>query len=113
MKIFIVIMFLAFSSSCYSINAWYWGDVTQIQTLSADGSFRVYSDNANIAETCSNKRVDFRVGDMGTERTKAALSLAMTAFVSGKEYGLVIDLPAAQGAICVASATATQGAGIR
>ncbi len=50
---------------------------------------------------------------MGVERTKAALSLAMTALVSGKQFGVVVDLPPTPGAVCSASSTSTQGAGIK
>lgn len=100
------------SGSTNAGNSWHWGKVSKIQTLDSDGSFLLYTDNSEINQTCAYDRVEFRVTDMGIDRTKAALSMAMTAMVSGVEYGVVVDLPSS-GEICYASPTSTQGAGIR
>jgi len=70
------------------------------------------TDNPNILTVCAYKRVNFNAVDMGAERTKAALSMAMSAFISGKQFGVVVDLPT-QGAVCTASPSSTQGAGIK
>ncbi len=100
-------------SSAGAVNSWYWGEVTRIRTLQNDGSFMIYVDNPDIKNICQYDRVFFQVSDMGAERTKAALSMALTAFTSGKTWGVVIDLPTAPESICYASATSTQGAGIQ
>jgi len=109
----IVVMLLIVSSpNTFAANSWYWGAVTQVQTYQPDGSFQIYINNTSITSVCSAARVNFEVVDMGAERTRAAMSMAMTALVSGKEFGVVVDLPTS-GQICKASATASQGAGIR
>lgn len=112
MKLFISIVFCLFSLTLSAQNAWYWGNVTQIITIEDDGSFLVYVDNATLKSTCRHQRVSFKVSDMGAERTKAALSMALTAFSSGKRYGVVVDLPA-DNEVCSVPASASQGAGIR
>ncbi|WP_444996217.1 hypothetical protein [Aliikangiella sp. IMCC44359] len=93
-------------------NAWYWGKVIQINTSGNDGSFEILIDNPNIENFCSDKLVFFKASNMGAERTKAALSLAVAAFMGGKEWGVVVDLPSSVNR-CDASPTASQGAGIR
>ena len=93
-------------------NSWYWGQVIKVITSESDGSFTVHIDNADLLSTCAYGRVKFLVSDMGSERTKAALSMALMAFAAGKEYGVVVDLPPV-GNECFASRTTTQGAGVR
>lgn len=106
------ILTILLSGSANAANSWYWGEVNRVLTLGSDGSFLIYIDNSTIVENCAHERIVFQVSDMGSERTKAALTMAMTAFVSGKLYGVVVDLPSA-GNVCYASATSTQGAGLR
>ena len=105
-----VIMFL--SANVHAVNTWYFGTVTQVITYQDDGSFMVYLDNQEIKNTCAYKRVNFTVTNMGAERTKAALSMAMTALVGGKQYGVVVDLPP-QGSVCSVPSSSSQGAGIK
>lgn len=111
-RLFLLILLGLNSFSVFAGNAWYWGKVTSIQTLTADGSFHIYIENQSIKDFCQYNRVDFMVADMGVERTKAALSMALAAFSSSKEWGVVVHLPTSE-AVCRASATASQGAGIR
>lgn len=110
--IFSIVVFLG-SSNAFAVNAWYYGKVNQIITSGSDGSFIIYTDNISIKNTCIHNRVNFRVSDMGVERTKAALTMALTAFTSNKEWAVVIDLPVEPESVCYASSTASQGAGIR
>ena len=98
--------------SAQASDAWYWGNVTRIITNGSDGSFEILIDNPTIQSVCQNQIVFFKVNDMGLERTKNALSLALSAFMAGKEWGVVVDLPLTDGP-CYASSTASQGAGIR
>lgn len=115
MKLFsqlLLTLALSFSAQAFAGNAWYWGKVTLIETLNPDGSFLVYLDNASIKNVCLHDRVQFNVSEMGAERTQAAMTMALTAFISGREWGVVLDLPATE-EVCHASPTATQGAGIR
>lgn len=106
---FLLIVMVGQSSAA---NDWYYGQVTNVTTLSNDGSFMVYLDNASIKNTCAYDRVNFRVRDMGSERTKAALAMALLAYSTGKQYGIVVDLPAV-GLACYASKTTAQGAAIQ
>ena len=99
-------------SLSFANNSWYYGTPTDISTLSSDGSFMIYTDNPTIVDDCQYSRVSFLVTDMGVERTKAALTMALAAITSGREFGVVIDIQAT-GGLCVASASASQGAGIR
>ncbi|MCI5138303.1 MAG: hypothetical protein D3922_07780 [Candidatus Electrothrix sp. AR1] len=107
---------LFFSSGAFAINNWYYGKVTHLQTMGSDGSFIVYTDNQTILNVCQYKRVNFRVSDMGQERTKLAFLMALAAYTAGRRWGVVINLPEEipdgyeQG--CYASSTASQGAGI-
>lgn len=112
MKVVVAIFLSICSVALSAQNAWYWGKVSQIITLGDDGSFLVYLNNSTLKSTCRHERVRFEVSNMGAERTRAALSLALTAFSSGKTYGVVVDLPAAN-EICSVPAGANQGAGIR
>jgi hypothetical protein len=96
----------------HSAAAWYWGKVTQIVTLGIDGSFQIHVDNSTLIATCQYQRVDFKAADMQPDRTKAALSMALLAFSTGREWGVVVDLPAV-GQNCKAASTAAQGAGVR
>lgn len=112
MKKVIFLVLLAFCAQANAANTWYWGKVNNIVTLHQDGSFIVQLENDDIESGCLYSRVQFMVPDMGAERTKAALSLAMTAFAADKEWGVVIDMPVALD-VCRASPTASQGAGIR
>ncbi|WP_036179919.1 hypothetical protein [Marinomonas sp. MED121] len=112
MKKIFVMLFCLCSFSVYAGNAWYFGKVTKIYTLGSDGSFQISVNNSSLLSNCLYERVNFSVTNMGAERTKAALSMAMTAFASGKEWGVVVDI-ANSGEICEASSTASQGAGVR
>lgn len=112
-KICLALLMTLFSSMSLASNGWYYGKVTQIQTLTADGSFIVYIDNAEIISNCQYGRVRFMVADMGLERTKAALSMALAAFSMGKEFGVVVDIDESTDSVCFASKTAGQGAGIK
>jgi len=112
-RIYILFIFLvALSFSVQAGNSWYWGKVLSVNTAGADGSFEIFLDNPSIKTNCLHDRVYFKVVDMGAERTKVALSMALSAFVSEKQWGVVIDLPASEGT-CSASSTASQGSGIR
>lgn len=106
------LLLIAFNTNVYSDNHWYWGEISRISTLGDDGSFEIYLDNQDIVSRCLYDRVYFKASDMGLERTKAALSMALSAFVAGKSWGVVIDLPETEQA-CYASPTASQGAGIK
>lgn len=113
MKSIIVCLLVLTTAEAVAGNAWYWGQISSIRTTGADGSFELNLENDNIKRGCKWDRVYFRVEDMGVERTKAALSLALTAFTSEKEWGVVIDIPRNTEGVCDASSTASQGAGIR
>jgi hypothetical protein len=93
-------------------NVWYWGGVTQVIATRSDGSFIVYTENPSIQSKCLYDRVNFLASDMGTERTKAALAMAMTALKTGREFGVVMDIQT-EGQVCKVSQTTSQGAGIR
>ena len=108
--IWLLFIFAAFDS--LAGNEWYWGKGTSIKTSGADGSFEVELDNQKIKDFCKWNRVYFKVSDMGAERTKAALSLALTAFTANKEWGVVVNLPSVED-VCKASSSASQGAGIK
>ena len=110
-KILIAVTLLVASLNVMASNQWYQGHVTNIITYKNDGSFEVQIDNSTINNTCLYSRVDFLVDDMGLERTKAALSMAMASFLTGKLFGVVVDLPS-PGQICHASPTASQGTSI-
>lgn len=112
MKTLLIAIVTFFSVSSFAGNTWYYGEVTRIQTYESDGSFQIYVDNQDLITNCLYQRVNFRVANMGAERTKAALSMAMTAFVSGKEWGVVVDI-VNPNEVCEASSTASQGAGIQ
>lgn len=111
-KYILAILIMFTSMQAYAANAWYFGSVTQVITHQDDGSFIVYLDNQTIKDTCLYKRVNFTVANMGLERTKVAMSMAMTALVSGKQFGVVVDLPT-QGSICSVPSSSSQGAGIK
>ncbi|MCH2157269.1 MAG: hypothetical protein MK096_00620 [Oleiphilaceae bacterium] len=111
-KYLMFILLTLVCSSSYAGNKWYWGTITSMTTKGSDGSFEVYLDNPNIKSNCLYDRVHFKADEMGSERTKAALSFALSAFAAGKEWGVVIDLPISE-ARCYASPSASQGAGIR
>ena len=102
-KYIAAIFLLIFSLQTHAINTWYRGPVIRVVVDRDDGSFFVQSGNPTIESTCAYKRIYFRVSDMGAERTKAALSMAMTALVTGRDFGIVVDLPAA-GERCFAAA---------
>ncbi|TQV72210.1 hypothetical protein FLL45_18500 [Aliikangiella marina] len=106
-------VFLVTSHNAFASNAWYWGKVNKIQTLSPDGSFLIYLENNTLKNTCRDNRVEFHVAHMGAERTQVAMSMALTAFTAGKEWGVVVNLPTTAESVCYASSTASQGAGIR
>jgi hypothetical protein len=108
----ILILFTLICVNAKAANHWYWGTVTRINTYETDGSFEIYIDNPDIQSMCDYGLVYFEVSNMGADRTRAALSLAVTAFTSGKDWGVVVDLPSSPGP-CYASSTASQGAGIR
>ncbi|WP_459924012.1 hypothetical protein [Desulfatiferula olefinivorans] len=116
MKVGIILSVILTASSAYAKNSWKYGHVTHIQTLGSDGSFMVYMDNETVKAVCQYQRVYFRVSDMGVERTKLAYSMALSAYLSGKRWGVVIDLPTEipddYMQSCDASSTASQGAGI-
>lgn len=111
-KLIIGLAMLVFSGSLSAANQWYWGNLKSIESLGSDGSFLVYMENATIKQACSIDQIQFKVSDMGAERTKVALSMALTAFSSNKEWGVVIDLPSVE-SVCYASATTSTGAGIK
>ena len=113
MKKLMLILMIILPIQAMAANKWYYGKVTQIQTSTSDGSFMVYVENNDIAEICAYSRVYFLVSNMGAERTRLAFSLALAAYSSDKRWGVVIDMPETAGSTCLASATASQGAGIR
>jgi len=110
--IFGIILLLSVSN-VFAVNTWYHGKVKNIITSGSDGSFIIYTDNTTLNSICIYDRVYFRVSDMGQERTKVALTMALTAFTANKDWGVVVDLPVEPESICYASSSASQGAGIR
>ncbi len=110
-KYFVLVVSILASTDSMAANQWYNGPVSTVLTSGPDGSFYAYVDNADIISTCAYKRVLFRVEDMGVERTKAALALAMASIMTGKNWGVVLDMPPV-GQVCYASATSTQGAAL-
>ena len=113
MKKLILILMFILPFQAMAVNKWYYGKVTQIQTSTSDGSFMVYIENNQIGEICNYSRVFFTVGSMGVERTRLAFSLALAAYSGDKNWGVVVDLPTTPDSTCYASATASQGAGIK
>ncbi|WP_102796413.1 hypothetical protein [Bowmanella denitrificans] len=107
-----VLFFMLFAFCSYAENAWYWGKVTTLITSGPDGSFQVHLENQDIKSKCTNGVVYFKVSHMGLERTKLAYAMGLAALTSGREWGVVVDLPN-NGAMCFASSTASQGAGLR
>lgn len=110
-KTTLITLLMFFSGISYAENAWYDGKISRIMTSGPDGSFIIYIDNADIKNTCRNEKILFHAGKMGEGRTKAALSMALSAFLSGMEYGVVVDLPEV-GGNCTASETSGAGARI-
>ena len=96
-------------------NDWYWGNLSRVMTYKADGSFMVYSDNADVMAECAHDRVEFHVQALGAERVKLAHGMALTALASGMEFGLVMDLATSHtpGDPCKVSPTTSQGASVR
>jgi len=76
------------SINTYATNAWYYGKVTEVIAYGPDGSFMVYINNTDLLGKCLYDRVNIIVSDMGIDRTKAALPMAMTALVSDRTYGI-------------------------
>lgn len=111
-KIFLCLLVSFGALNANAENAWYWGEVTQLNTLGPDGSFEVRINHPDLISICTYNNVRFKAADMGSERTKAALSMALAAFMGGKKFGVVLDLPSSA-MICEASPTASQGAGIK
>ncbi|AKE51277.1 hypothetical protein [Kangiella geojedonensis] len=112
-KLILAVVITLLSSTGSATNAWYWGEVTQVMTFTDDGSFFVTIDNGDIATNCNYSRIRFTVTDMGSERTKAALSMALTALTAGKQFGVVVDLDQTTSSNCYASSTSSQGAAIK
>jgi hypothetical protein len=112
LKYFVSIVFLLICQNSYAVNAWYWGKATQILTYGADGSFIVYVDNTDIGDVCFGSRINVLVENLGAERTKAAMSIALSAFHSGKSIGVVLDLPTTPDTVCEVPASSSQGVGI-
>ena len=112
MKSVLGLLILLLCQPCFAGNAWYWGKVTKIITFQSDGSFMAYIENSNVHNICENKRVRFMVSNLGLERTKAAMSMALSAFHSNKNFGVVLDLPSSPNSVCEVPASASQGAGI-
>ena len=106
-----LLLSIAWTQEAAAVNKWYWGQVTQIITHRDDGSFIVYVDHPVLLADCLHKRVNVSVDELGAERTKAALSMALAAFAANKRFGVVVDI-VTSGEVCVVSNT-TQGAGIR
>jgi len=110
----ILILLITLSSNTHATNAWYYGKISSVVTLGANGSFQVKFDNPEVQANCKYKVVYFNVSDMGLERTKLAFSMALTAFTTDKEWGVVINLPeASEDLTCSAASNSSQGAGIR
>ena len=107
-----IILAILLGQPASAANSWYWGEVTEIITSTSDGSFIIYINNTTLQATCANARVNFNVSDMGVERTRAALAMALAAYTADKQWGVVVNLPS-PGSVCTASPTSTQGAGIR
>lgn len=90
-------------------NVWYWGTLSKVVALGADGSFNFVMNNSTLTSSCpSGINFNAAASEMGAERTKIAFAMAMLAFSSDREFGVVVNLP-----ICKASPTSTQGAGIQ
>jgi len=113
MKIILTIAFLLFSQTNFAVNTWYWGKVTQILTTNNDGSYYVFVNNPNLISGCIHARVHYRTSDIGIETMKASMALALSALHSGKDFGVVVDMPATSSEICFAAGNSSQNSGIR
>lgn len=111
-KICFAACLLALPGLSFADNQWYWGAATKIITEGTDGSFIVYVDNPTLRNTCAYARVRVSVANLGPERTKAAMALALSALHTGREFGVVVDLPS-PGSVCEVPSSSNQGAGIR
>lgn len=113
MKIILSVLILLFSQTGFTANAWHWGKVTKIITYQSDGSFYVYIENENLKIGCIHKRVRYVATSIGLESTKAAMSLALSALHSGRDFGTVVDIPATSSEVCNAAGNGAQNSGIR
>ena len=67
---------------------------TEDQVCHEGSSFFVYIDNQDIIDNCAYGRVRFDISVFGVGRTKAAFSMATTALVSDRQFGVVVNLDA-------------------
>ena len=113
---------LMLGANVYAVNATYSGTVTQIVTantsaiVGGDGSFYIYVDNPDLISQCPHQRVLVRVSDMGEERSKIILALALTALTTGNELGLVVnfdDLTNVYANECIVAPTTSLGASLK
>ncbi|MEM7363450.1 MAG: hypothetical protein AAF525_05465 [Pseudomonadota bacterium] len=101
------------TSPSIAANAWYFGTATRVMTKQ-NGNFFVYIDNPTIKAECAFDRVEFHRSDLGDERVEMAFSMALSAVVSGLEFGLVLDLSDhTTDTTCRVPANTAQGATIR
>ncbi|MEM7363455.1 MAG: hypothetical protein AAF525_05490 [Pseudomonadota bacterium] len=86
----LVVFALCLTPTASSANAWYFGVVSRIALLGADGSFVVRFESSAL-DNCDGDYAYFNVSTLGTERVEKAYSLAMVSLTTGLEMGVVID----------------------
>lgn len=71
-------------------NTWYWGHIRLLKLAGDErGSFFVHFEDDDTLDHCKYDRVYFLTGRLGNGRVEMAYTMAMSAMMAGREFGLV------------------------
>lgn len=90
MRLLCLVLIIFTSLSAFSQNQWYRGKITRISLWKNDNSFIITVDN-DVLNDCKWKYLHFDESKLGEARTKAAYSMALTAFSTQTPFGFVTN----------------------
>lgn len=90
MKKIILVLVVVFLTNLFAAPAWYKGKIDRVWHYGEDGFIITY--NNDVLSSCKHKYVYFKKSSLGLEQKNALYSMALSAFHSDANVGIVIDI---------------------
>ncbi len=90
-RVLFVVFILLGSSVAHSAPGWYRGVIDRIWTYGGEGDFVITFQGDSTTSDCTHNYISFRAADLQPALMKNAYSLALSAFHSNANVGVVID----------------------
>lgn len=99
-KIILAVLFYSVTSTAAAENNWYFGEVSSVILDDPSGGFAIALENEDVRTLCKDDLIYARSSNLGEERLKAALSMALTSYSMESKFGASMNLENVRGGRC-------------